>query len=660
MNRIKLVAYLLIASFIYSCTGSGKSVGDSSDNPVVGVVDGQRILLSELHDQFYRTSVNQDQVEDIDSKVQELRSFLPLYVDYRVKLASAREANYFNDPEILQELSQYETQTAFPYWLENKVRDQLLTELDERSKFELNASHILINIPENATPRDTLDAWNKLIEAREIALTGVDFDSLSNVYSSVRNGRSVGGPLGYFSAGWAVKDFEDAAYALSPGEVSMPFRSQFGYHIIKLYDKRAASLDRLLSHVFFRVSSEAEIDEVLEVARMAFEEYTSGQLDWANFVQNYSQDPQSGPMEGRIGWVNHGRYDPRFTDVVMAIENPGDITEPFFSGYGVHVVRLDSIRSFGTEEQRRSELMGRLQSLPRYRDNRSITLKNVRESGDESIFTQPIERFETLISANRGNPYSSIDFESNIDLNSIIYRIKGRNFTLNDYLKWIMDNTDTSSTNSYNFSYRDRFFNFAAEQQIVPITKDVFPEFQRLSREYLNGLVIFKISEDSVWNYAKADSFAVRNLFDQNPSKYRFDDRYFFQRITANSDTSLNRVLSLIAQGQSTDQIRSSVAGLVIRNDVLTDVSQEPYNKLSSLTPGSITEAFMYRNRPTVFLLERKEESRDMTFDEAYFRVVSEYQPIREELWLQRIRSKFNAVQFPDRITAGAIEKMSN
>lgn len=660
MNRIKLVTYLLVASFIYSCTGSGKSVGDSSDNPVVGVVDGQRILLTDLHDQFYRTSVNQDQTEDIDSKVQELRSFLPLYVDYRAKLASAREANYFNDPDILQELSQYERQTAFPYWLENKVRDELLAELEERSKFELSASHILINIPENATPRDTLDAWNTLIEARNKALTGVDFDSLSNVYSSVRNGRSVGGPLGYFSAGWAVKDFEDAAYALSPGEVSMPFRSQFGYHIIKLYDKRAASLDRLLSHVFFRVASEAEIDEVLELAKNALEEYRSGQIDWANFVQNYSQDPQSGPMEGRIGWVNHGRYDPRFTDVVMAIETPGDITEPFFSGYGVHVVRLDSIRSIGTEEQHRNELMGRLQSLPRYRDNRSITLKNVRESGNERIFVQPIERFEALISANRGNPYASIDFESNIDLSTVIYRIKSRDFTLSDYLKWINEHTDTASTNSYNYSYRDRFFNFAAEQQIVPITKDVFPEFHRLSREYLNGLVIFKISEDSVWNYSKVDSFAVRKLFDQNPSKYRFDDRYFFQRITANSDSSLSRVLDLINQGKSIEEIRSQISGLVVRNDVLSDISQDPYSKLATLVPGTYTEIFMYRNRPTVFMLERKEEARDMSFEEAYFRVVSEYQPIREEMWLQRIRNKFRVEQFPDRITLEAVRKISD
>lgn len=650
--------YLSILTLLV-VTGCGASQNTTSQtNDVkVGEVRGNDIYLSELYQQFNRTSINGDTLIVNDSLVSALKDFLPLYVDYRSKLESARDAGLFENEEILAELGTYELQTAFPYWLENKVKVELLNELDERSKTEINASHILITLPPNPTSNDTLTVYNRLIEARSKAVMGADFDSLSNVYSSVQNGRSVGGSLGYFSAGWAVKEFEDVAYSLDPGAISMPFRTQFGYHIIKVHDIRQSSPDRLVSHVYLRVPSEDQVDEVIEQARQGYNEYISGQIDWANFVQNYSQDPQSGPVEGRIGWVNHGRYDPRFTDVIMNMGAPGDVTEPFFSGYGVHVVRLDSIRTYVTEEQRINELNTRLQSLPRYRNNRTYTLQNVRTSGQERINETVITSFETMIRENGDAPYESIQLSQEVK-NQIIYMLNDSEHTLGEYVDWLIGNTDATSSRNYTFGYRQDFFNAMAEKQIVPITKDVFPEFGRLSREYLNGLVIFKISEDSIWNYAKSDSARVKALFEQNQDRYRFEDRYFFTRLSAGNDSTLLKAKELFDQGVPADTIRRQLNGIVFRDDVVSDISQAPYDQLNGLEPGQSTHVFEFRNRPSVFVLNKKENSRPMNFDEAYFRVVSEYQPIRESEWLQRLRSTYQVTQNPGAITIDSIKKL--
>ena len=651
--------FLLISMFILvisACSSTQKSTEKTND-PVVGVVNNESIYFSELFYQFNRTSINADSDITADSLSNELVNFLPLYIDYKAKLASAGQAGYFTDDEILLELNQYETQTAFPYWLENKVTDELLEELVTRSEVELNASHILISIPENLIPADTIQTWNKLIEAREKALNGEDFDSLSTIYSSTQMGRSMGGPLGFFSGGWAVKAFEDVAYSLNEDEVSMPFRSQFGYHIIKLHEIRESSTDRLLSHVFLRVPSEDQLDEVLNQARKGYDEYMNGEIDWANFVQNYSQDAQSGPMEGRIGWVNYGRYDPRFTDVVMKIENQGDITEPFFSGYGVHVVRLDSIKAYPNEEVRRNEILGRLKTLPRYKENKTYTISNIRKAGNESIKAVVLDNFEKLIQSNRGSSYSSMNVPDDL-LNETVYEFNSESYILSDYISWINANTDTSSTNNYSYAYRDSFFNSVAESHVVPITKDVFPEFRSLSNEYLNGLVIFKISEDSVWNYSKTDSASIKALYNQNPEKYRFDDRYFYKRVSAANDSTLRVALQLYKDGISVDSISSMVRGVLVRSDVVNDVTIDPFDKLIALNDGDVTEIFEFRNRPTVFILERKENARGMTFDEAYFRVVSEYQPIRENSWMERLRSKYQAKSYPDRISLELVQNI--
>jgi peptidyl-prolyl cis-trans isomerase SurA len=648
MNLSRLSILLTGIIILVSCSSQGKI--NQANDPVVGTVNGENIRFSEVFNQFYKSSIRAEADADPASETQEIIEFLPLYMDYKAKLATAMSAGYFTDPEILNELEQYESQTAYPYWLENKIKDQLLDEMFIRSKEELNASHILINLPSNASSTDTLNAWNKLIEARNKALIGENFDSLSVVYSSNQQGRSMGGDLGYFSAGWAIKDFEDVAYRLQVNEISMPFRTQFGYHIIKLKERRPTSPDHHLSHVFFRVPNENQLDDVLEAANIAYEEYISGQIDWSNLVHNYTQDAQSGPIDGRIGWVNHGRYDPRFTNVVMSISEEGAVTEPFYSGYGVHIVRLDSIKTPASEQSIRAELLTRLQNLPRYRENRQFTLKNIRTAGNEYVNINAVNEFETIIANSPGRPYSSVDWNSELlELN--MYRINNEWFTVGDYLEWLKNNSDGTVTNNYHFSNRELFYNSVAERHVIPITKDVFPAFASLSKEYLNGLVIFKISEDSVWNYSKLDSTTIQSMYNANPEAYRFEDRYFVQRLSSSSDSTLILAKDLLKTGMHIDTLRSSVNGLVIREDVLSDLSQEPYNNLKEIYPGGQSEIFQFRNRPTFLFLDRIEPSRTMTFEEAFFRIVSEYQPIREENWLNDIRNKYNVRLYPERIT---------
>jgi peptidyl-prolyl cis-trans isomerase SurA len=657
MNLNRLIFLLSGVILLSSCSSQGRI--NQLNDPAVGVVNGETILFSEVYNQFYKSSIRAESEADDSSETKEIIEFLPLYVDYKAKLASARDGGYFTDSEILAELEQYESQTAYPYWLENKIKSQLLDEMFDRSKEELNASHILINLPSNATPADTLTAWNTLLDARNKALNGENFDSLSVVYSSNQQGRSMGGDLGYFSAGWAIKDFEDVAYSLQVDDISMPFRTQFGYHIIKMKERRPTSPDRHLSHVFFRVPGDDQIDDVLEAANVAYQEYVSGTIDWSNMVENYTQDAQSGPLDGRIGWVNHGRYDPRFTDVVMSIADEGAITEPFYSGYGVHIVRLDSIKKPDSEEKVRADLMTRLQNLPRYRENRQVTLKNIRNAGNEYTNITAINAFEEAIKKNPGVPYSSVEWNDEL-LNQNMYRINNEWYKISDYLDWLVNNSDGTVTNNYHFSNRDLFYSSVAEKHVIPITKEVFPAFAQLSTEYLNGLVIFKISEDSVWNYSKMDTTTIRAMYDSNPESYRYDDRYFIKRLSSSSDSTLQVARGLLQAGVHVDSLRNMVTGVVVREDVINDLSQDPYQNLTDLTVGGLSEIFQFRNRPTLLYLDRMEPSRTMTFDEAYFRIVSEYQPIREENWLNSIRAKYNVRMYPERITEELYRTHSN
>lgn len=638
---------LFFAFIFISCSSTQTS--QNSAATVVGKVDGQNIYLTDLVNQFYKSGVRNPGDLTAQQEALELVEFLPLYIDYRTKLASARTGGLFTDASILTELNDYERQTAYPYWLENRVRDELLRELIDRSEYELEASHILIALPSNPTPTDTLRAYNRLIEAREKALAGENFDSLSTLYSSVQQGRSMGGSLGYFSAGWAVKDFEDVAYGTPVGELSMPFRTQFGFHIVQILNKRETSPDRNIAHIFLRIPDEASTDIIMERAQEIYTNILNDTESWSQSVGNYSEDYQSATMDGIVGWVNHGRYDARFTDVVMAIPTVGTITEPFFSGYGIHIVRLDSVRTYTNDEDFQNEMLSRLRGLPRYRDNRKITSANVRESGGESVQEANIVRFEEAIYANRGNGFGQVVFGADV-LSAPVYRITGKWYTAGDYLDWIYTQIDTASTNNYHFSMRERFFDHLADVNIVDVTKSEFPAFAQLSNEYLNGLIIFKISEDSVWNYSRMDTLRLKSLHAMDPDRHQFDERFFYYRFAAVADSTLNQLQEVIRSGVPVDSLRSLFPGVLVRADVINSLEEFPYSELAGLQPGEFSAYFDFRNRRTTLLLDRIEPARTMSFDEAYFRVVSDYQPIREQEWVNALRRKFNVEMYPDRI----------
>lgn len=633
---------ILLLLLIGGCAGSASL----DKSPVVAIIGTQSVTLNDLGAQFDRNTYRNDSLLD---RATALREFLPLYTDYRVKLLAAERSGYLQDAELLAELEQYERQTAYPYWMENRIKDQLLDEFMRRSTEEIGASHILISVQSNATPADTLRVWNRLLEARSKALAGGDFDSLSTIYSSMQQGRSMGGDLGYFSAGWAVREFENVAYATRVGEISMPFRTQFGYHIIHVKDRRPATPDRLVSHIYFVSSPDSNaIAEAMSRANVVYARMKSGE-DFATLAMEFSEDGQSAPTGGQIGWIGSGRYLPTFTDPVMAAPADGTPTAPFYSGYGVHIIRIDSVRSYPTVEAERAEKLDRLRQLPHFRDSKAATIAQVRRTSRETVNQDAIRQLETLLSSNRDRGLSAAGISEALR-SQTLYTLRGTRHTVQDFLNWLPAHMDTSNTGTYSYTLRESFFNDRADAQLIDITRKEFPAFADLSRNYLHGLAIFKISEDSVWNYAKNDTVAVRALYEANRSDYRFETRHLYVRFTANSDSVLLAAKAHVEAGIPTDSVRTLVRGLLVRGDQATTLDGEPQNRLAGVAPGGFSPIFDYRGRPTMLYLERIEEARDMTFEEAYFRVVTNYQPIRERTWLDRLRTEFGVREYPDRI----------
>ncbi len=641
MNRSIGMSALLALIFVSGCTIFQSSQAPSKEETIIGKIADEPVTYRELKTQFDKSSgLTTDDDQGLDE-------FADLYMDYRLKLAVANDAGYMQDPEILSELEQYERQSAYPYWLERHIREQMLEELYERSKELIHAQHILINVAENASPADTAQAYNRLMEAREKFLGGEeDFMTLSNEYSSQQRGQSMGGDLGFFSAGWAVKPFEDAAYALAPGEVSNPVRTQFGYHLIHVKDRVETGPNKHFSHIFFMTRGVSEpVDTVFARAWEAHEELESGK-PWFDVVENHSQDEQTRLTGGTIGWINYGMYEQEFTRTLMEIEEAGSYSEPFQSVYGIHIMKLDSVYQ-PTEQETREELSQTLNQLPRMRDNERAVLDNAARIGNARFHRENLARFEDFARDNYRGSISDIDFPDNLLENTVI-SFNNRSWTANDYLEWLKPVIEEETNPQYHHRFASDFLDYAIDSELVALTRDRFPEFAELSRDYLTGLAVFRVNEDSIWTYAQQDTARLKELFEANPDNYHFDTRYRYVRFSARADSTLDRVRSLVDAGEPVDSIRNEFTNVVMRRDVINRIESEPYSWLEGLSEGEFSPHFEYRRRQTTMYLEEILEARPMTFEEAYNKLVTDYQSIREEEWLDQMRNQYRVRFYPE------------
>lgn len=647
MKRSIGTSVLAVLFLVSGCTLFQSSRSPEAEETVVGKIKDQPVTFSELKEQYNKSN----QFLNGEEETQGLNDFFDLYMDYRLKLAVAKDAGYMDDSEIMDELESYERQSAYPFWMERHVKDRLLDELYERSKEMVNAQHILISLTENAPPSDTLQAYEQLMEARQKFLDGEqDFMSLSREYSSQQRGQSMGGDLGYFSAGWAVKPFEDAAYDLTAGEVSKPVRSPFGYHIIYVKDKIETGPKKRFSHIFFNTRNTPDpVDSALAQAEIAYQELEAGE-EWNDVVEEYSQDEQSRLSGGNIGWVSYGMYDSDFTDTLMTLDNTGHYTRPFESEYGVHIARLDSVYH-PSEEEVREELAERLQQLPRYRENERAVRNNAAEVGNARIHRENLARFEDYLRDNYRGDISEIGFPDSILLEPV-FSFNEKNWTSSDYLSWLETEISDKNNPTYKHQYTEEFKNHIIDKEIVSLTRNHFPEFKQLSEDYLTGLAVFRVNEDSVWTYARQDTARLKEIYEANTDDYQFGTRYRYVRFSASADSTLDKVRDLVDSGEPVDSIRKELSNIVVRRDVTGQIDSSPYSHLENLEEGAFSDYFEYRRRKTTMYLEELLEARPMTFDEAFNRLVTDYQDIREEEWLESMRQKYRMETYPEVLKA--------
>lgn len=248
-----------------------------------------------------------------------------------------------------------------------EVNPKLISDSYERLKWEISASHILIKLDKNANSIDTLNAYNRMMDIRKKIISGEDFEVVAKNYSEDKSAKLNNGFIGYFSAFKLEYPFEIIAYNTKVGEVSQPIRTDFGYHLIKINKKIPNRGEIKVAQIMKKVPKDATNSIKDSIKHEIFEIYNllqSGE-DFNEIAKKYSDDNTSGEKGGELPWFKStDNLITPFIDNCFAIKNIGDISVPFETKYGWHIVKKNDYKPIGTFEELKPFIIEQLKQTP--------------------------------------------------------------------------------------------------------------------------------------------------------------------------------------------------------------------------------------------------------------------------------------------------------
>ena len=469
-----------------------------------------------LIDEFNR--VFNKNIELIDEKNQkDFDSYLNLLVNYKIKLAEAYELGYHEDPKYKSELNKYTKQLQNTYLTDKETEERYLLEAYDRTKLEVNVSHILIRIESDNI--DTIQVYNKLNSLRN-SFGNSTTDEFKKKYN--QDNLMIVEDLGYFSVFKMIYDFENVAYNTPVGEVSEPFRTQFGFHILKVNDKRNSLGEVTVGHIMtYKSKTDAQ-----ERINNIYDSIQSGK-SFEYLAKKYSEDKNSSFKGGRLNPFSSGQINSiPFENAAFNLDIDNNISEPVETKYGWHIIKLYNKQNVKDFDQIKFELLNKLKKSSRFNKITDSFYSFLLKRYNLSYENENLDYFISIIDQSYLQGNWSIPEE--IDDEKILVKIKNKILKYIDFATFLEDNQkkyNIISTKDLVYDLYKRFIDYNALEFYKNNLENENPEYRFVINEYREGLLLFNLMQEKIWTLKDSDTINLREFYNENINKYvSFED----------------------------------------------------------------------------------------------------------------------------------------
>jgi peptidyl-prolyl cis-trans isomerase SurA len=584
--------------------------------------------------------------------LESLDDYLERYINFKIKVVDALKEGRDTLATFQKEFQQYKRELAGPFMQDRQTLDSLVEQAWERNREEVEASHILFGFSNTPpSPRDTLEAYNQAMMVRDLLLQGHPFDSLAKIYSTEPAANQSAGYLGFFSALQMVYPFESAAYSLQPGEISNPVRTRFGYHLIKLHSRQKARGEVRIAHLLIRSVEGMPLEDKnarKSKANSLFERLKENPEEWNQLVLEHSDDIPTRERGGELGWLGPGRLIRQMDSTAFALMNPGDLSAPFLSPFGWHIMKLlDKADPPSNFEEVQPELLEQVK-----RDSRSTIAV-------ERFKNQAIDRLGWKANKEGMDRLLSLADESILvgqwmareeDLEAFkVFEARDTTITALAVASYISENQSSVDSSVPEEKMKVLVDNFS-DQTMMDLYRErleqVEPEYRYLIMEYRDGMLLFETMEEKVWGKSTNDTLGLRAFFEEKKENYRQIERVKTQFLIARDAESRSYLLQLFEASEDINAFRKRYEeekeGLGFNIDEQSgqfNARVHPwlseFEKLEPLNALDLDDAYV------VALVDEEIPSYIPSLSAIKGQVINDYQTYLEEQWLAGLKSRY-------------------
>lgn len=636
---MKFQQTLLIIIFL-----SQTFMGHAQDvnSKILLTVDGKEIPAGEFIHMF-KKSYDSTIIDDLDNYVEQ-------FIVFKIKVTDAVNSGYDTLKSFKNELNGYRNELAANYLIDGEIKNKLLQQEYKRSLTELNAWHILINCPPDATPEDSIKAWDKAFDIRERIMKGEPFEQVARGASEDPSVALNGGNLGYFTAFQMIMPFEDAAYNLKLHEVSMPVRTPYGYHIIKLEGTRPSRGQIKVAHIMKAIPTGAGKEES-QTAERAINKIYQELIEGAAFedlAMKESDDKESAGKNGELPWFSAGEIITDFAEASFSLKENGDLTKPFKTFYGWHIVKRLDLKPPASFEESKPIMESKIsKSYLNTIGQQSLATKLKDEYNFRIIkgsYDWFVSKTDTLIVQGLAR-YNRSEVP-----NGYIYQFADQNLPNRNFADFIAGKT-TSVIPTDSSGFVDKMIDLKSTEHILEyensILEDKYPEFRYLMNEFHDGMLLFEISAAKVWNKVSSDTVGLMSYFEEHKNENKSLPGIYATIYSLEKENGIKLLKNAYnKKDEKNDFVKNMSDQYNKTNDSIFTVTTgtwfEGDNKeIDNINWTTGVHEAEINGIPSLVVIREVYKSEPMPFENVVNEIVSGYQEYLEKEWIKQLKAKY-------------------
>lgn len=611
------------------------------NNEILLQIEDYKITKEEFQHIYEKNKKNMSTGE-----ITSVDEYLDLFINFKLKVYEAEQLGFDTTKSFIKEFEGYKKQLASPYLVDETANKEIIKEAYERMRFDVRASHILVKLASDALPVDTLAAYEKAMDIRKRILKGESFENVAKGSSDDPSVKNNGGDLGYFTVFQMIYPFENAVYNSEIGEISKPVRTRFGYHIIKVTDKREARGQVKVAHIMLATPKGITPEIEKQKKQLINELYHKAKQgeDFAELAKEFSDDKGSARNGGELPWFGSGRMVEEFEKASFELKTNGEISQPVRTGFGWHLIKRIDRKEIPSFEQAVDEI------------RRNVGKDQRSELARESLINKlKIEYNFVEETENRPVVYDTVEnvyilkkeyLDNNYNLNKKLFSFLDKSYLEKDFANFVENKKGNKSLNPYDYKVLYEEF---IEDKILEFEEsrlsDKYPEYKYLLKEYHDGMLLFEITDQEVWSKAVNDSLGLIEYYNDHKKDYMWDERWEGSLYYCSNENIYSNVSNLIS--------KKNFGKKITNDDLLKQFNTE--EEVLKIETGifeqgknDFVDKFVWDKKDiiadTKFVLYKgnKISPEIKKFNECKGLVISDYQDFLDKQWIKSLREKYN------------------